>query len=85
VKHSEFQKIREGDLDEARAAYRVLALKAEQWERLRGHAVTEEEEQLWIELREERYLCLKNIEAARRIKEDTGTYRAIETIRKHII
>ncbi len=84
-RHAEFQKIRQGPLEEALDAFQTLSFKADQFDRLRRHAVTEEEERCWNDLRLSKYRDLSNRKAAHAIKSRTGSHRSAETIRIHIV
>lgn len=83
LKH-QFQKIRQGTLEEALSVFESLSFKVEQFERLRRHAVSEEEVQSWNELRKEYPPHLSKRKAAGRIKSETGSFRSVETIRRHL-
>ena len=83
LKH-QFQKIRQGTLEEALSVFGSLFFKVEQFERLRRYAVSEEEIQSWNELRLTKYPELSKRKAARRIKSETGSFRSVETIRRHL-
>ena len=84
-RHPEFQKIRQGPLEEALAVFQSLSFKAEQFDRLRRHAITEEEKRCWNDLRICKYGELSNRKAAHAIKSETGSRRSAETIRIHLV
>ena len=84
-RHSEFQKIRQGPLEDALAAFQSLSFKAGQFDRLRRHAVTEDEKRCWNDLRISRYWDLSNRQAADAIKSETESHRSTETIRIHLV
>ena len=80
-----FQKIRQGPLEDALEAFQSLSFKAGQFDRLRRHAVTEQEKMRWNDLRVSRYPDLSNRQAAHEIKSETGSHRSEETIRIHLV
>lgn len=79
-----FDALRHGTEKEAREIYEELMFRSDQYERLRPHAVPQDEIELWRRLYSDEYPDRSKAMAARMIKQRTSSRFSGNTIRRYL-